>query len=56
MIELHCLDAYPDGTPRLRLPASKNYTERTVPITEEAAEAIQALRLDTIYALEGVTA
>ncbi len=44
MIELHCLDAYPDGTPRLRLPASKNYTERTVPITEEAAEAIRTLQ------------
>jgi hypothetical protein len=27
---LDCLDAYPDGTPRLRLPASKNYSERSV--------------------------
>ena len=44
MIELDALDAYPDGTPRLRLPASKNYTERTVPITEETAEAIRALQ------------
>jgi site-specific recombinase XerD len=44
MLELDCLDTYPDGTPRLRLPASKNYTERTVPITDEAAHAVQALQ------------
>jgi integrase len=47
MIELDCLDTYPDATPRLRLPAGKTYTERTVPIHLEAAEAIrqvQALR------------
>lgn len=44
MIELDSLDSYPDGTPRLRLPASKNYTERTVPITEETAEAIRTLQ------------
>lgn len=42
-----CLDAYPDGTPRLRLPAGKTYRERMIPIHEEAADAIrvvQALR------------
>lgn len=47
MLELDCLDAYPDGTPRLRLPAGKTYTERTVPLTDEAANAlreVQALR------------
>jgi integrase len=47
MLELDCLDAYPDGTPRLRLPAGKTYTERMVPISDEAAAAIrevQALR------------
>ncbi|WP_207081515.1 tyrosine-type recombinase/integrase [Nocardioides sp. S5] len=43
MLDLDCLDAYPDGTPRLRLPASKNYSERTVPINEEAADAIRTL-------------
>ena len=44
MLELDCLDTYPDGTPRLRLPAGKNYTERTVPITDEAAHAVRALQ------------
>jgi integrase len=44
MLELDCLDAYPDGTPRLRLAASKNYAERTVPLMEEAAEAIRTLQ------------
>lgn len=47
MLDLDCLDAYADGTPRLRIPAGKTFTERTVPISEEAAAAIrdiQALR------------
>jgi integrase len=47
MLELDCLSAYPDGTPRLRIPAGKTYRERMVPITNEAADAIrvvQALR------------
>ncbi len=44
MLDLDCLDAYPDGTPRLRVAASKNYTERTVPLTEEGAEAIRTLQ------------
>jgi integrase len=47
MLELNCLDSYPDGTPRLRLPAGKTFTERMVPLTTEAADAIrevQALR------------
>jgi site-specific recombinase XerD len=47
MLELDCLDAYPDRTPRLRIPAGKTYTERMVPLTDEAADAIrevQALR------------
>jgi len=51
MLTVDCLDAYPDDTPRLRLPTSKNYTERTVPLTNEAADAIrtlQALRRDQI--------
>ena len=43
-LEVDCLDAYPDGTPRLRIPAGKNYRERVVPITEEAADAIRHLR------------
>jgi integrase len=44
MLDLDCLDTYADGTPRLRLAASKNYSERTVPLTEEGAEAIRTLQ------------
>jgi integrase len=42
-LHLDCLDAYPDGTARLRLAAGKALKERTVPLHEEAAEAIRAL-------------
>ncbi|WP_405852464.1 tyrosine-type recombinase/integrase [Streptomyces sp. NBC_00090] len=42
-LHLDCLDAYPDGTPRLRLAAGKALKERTVPLHEEAAEAIRTL-------------
>ncbi|MGW2339493.1 tyrosine-type recombinase/integrase [Streptomyces sp. NPDC001661] len=42
-LHLDCLDAYPDGTPRLRLAAGKALKERTVPLHEEAADAIRAL-------------
>lgn len=42
-LHLDCLDAYPDGTPRLRLAAGKSQKERTVPVAEEAAEAIREL-------------
>jgi len=43
------LDSYPDSTPRLRLPAGKTYTERVVPLHEDAAKALReviALRRD----------
>ncbi len=43
-LEVACLDAYPDGTPRLRIPAGKTYAERMVPLHEEAAEAIRILQ------------
>lgn len=36
-----CLDAYPDGTPRLRIPAGKTLRERMVPLHPEAADAIR---------------
>jgi integrase len=39
-LHLDCLDAYPDGTPRLRLAAGKSLRERSVPVHEEAAQAI----------------
>jgi hypothetical protein len=45
-LALDCLDQYPDGTPRLRLPAGKMKRERSIPVNEEAAAAIQALQGD----------
>jgi integrase len=42
-LHLDCLVAYPDGTPRLRLAAGKALKERTVPLHEEAADAIREL-------------
>ncbi|WTW98182.1 site-specific integrase [Streptomycetaceae bacterium NBC_01309] len=42
-LHLDCLDAYPDGTARLRLAPGKALKERTVPLHEEAADAIRAL-------------
>jgi len=44
-LDVDCLDAYPDGTPRLRIPAGKTYQERLVPLHEEAAVAIRVLQL-----------
>src|SRR5260370_19483654 len=43
-LEVSCLDSYPDGTPRLRIPAGKTYQERVIPIHEEAAAAIRTLQ------------
>jgi integrase len=43
-LEVDCLDNYPDGTPRLRIPAGKTYQERVIPIHEEAAAAIRTLQ------------
>lgn len=43
-LELDCLDAYPDGTPRLRIPAGKTKAERMVPIAAEAADAIKEVQ------------
>lgn len=40
-LPIDCLDRYPDGTPRLRLSGRKTYKERTVPLHEDAAEALQ---------------
>jgi integrase len=45
-LEVDCLDAYPDGTPRLRLPAGKTRRERQVPIHPDAAAAIRAVQAD----------
>ena len=43
-LSVDCLDSYPDGTPRLRLPAGKTKRERIVPLNEEAASAIRLLQ------------
>lgn len=43
-LSVDCLDAYPDGTPRLHIPIGKTHTERLVPLHEEAAEAIRSLQ------------
>jgi integrase len=40
-LELDCLDTYPDGHPRLRIPAGKTYAERSVPLHPEAADALR---------------
>jgi hypothetical protein len=39
-----CLDAYPDGTARLHIPAGKTQRERLVPLHEEAAAAIRSIQ------------
>jgi integrase len=43
-LPLSCLDSYPDGTPRLHIPAGKMKRERIVPLNEEAACAIQEVQ------------
>lgn len=43
-LDLDCLDAYPDGTARLRIPVGKGKRERLVPLHEEAAAAIRELQ------------
>lgn len=40
-LDFHCLDEYPHGTPRLRIPAGKTYRERLVPLNPEAAQALR---------------
>jgi len=48
-LELDCLDSYPDGTPRIRIPAGKTFRERMVPLNPEAAAALRevmACRVD----------
>jgi integrase len=39
-LNVDCLDRYPDGTARLRIPAGKTMRERLVPLHEEAAKAL----------------
>jgi len=42
-LAVDCLDTYPEGTPRLRIPAGKTYRERLVPLHPEAAAALHAI-------------
>lgn len=42
-LEINCLDTYPDGHPRLRIPVGKGYTERSIPLHPDAAAALQPL-------------
>ncbi|MBL3670097.1 site-specific integrase [Streptomyces sp. M2CJ-2] len=42
-LALDCLDAYPDGYPRLRIPVGKTYAERMVPLHPQAADALREL-------------
>ncbi len=43
-LSIDCLDQYPDGTPRLRIPVGKTKRERMIPLNEEAAKAIRSLQ------------
>jgi integrase len=38
-----CLDSYPDGTARLRIPVGKTARERMIPLHDEAADALRAV-------------
>lgn len=40
-LAVDCLNRYPDGTARLRIPAGKTYRERLVPLHEQAATALR---------------
>jgi integrase len=39
-LPVDCLDTYPDGHPRLRIPVGKGYAERMVPLHPDAAVAL----------------
>jgi len=43
-LSVDCLDHYPDGTARLRIPVGKTKKERLVPLNDEAAEAIRVVQ------------
>jgi integrase len=45
-LEVDCLDTYPDGHPRLRIPVGKGHAERSIPLHPDAAEALRPL-IDT---------
>ena len=49
-LDLDCLDAFADGTPRLRIPAGKTGAERLIPLHQEAADAIRMLQASAVEA------
>ena len=42
-LAVDCLDSYPDGHPRIRIPVGKGHTERSIPLHPQAAQALQPL-------------
>lgn len=42
-LSVDCLDAYPDGHPRLRIPVGKGHAERSIPLHPQAAETLRPL-------------
>lgn len=42
-LTVDCLDTYPDGHPRLRIPVGKGHSERLIPLHPHAAGASQAV-------------
>ena len=42
-LDLDCLDTYPDGHPRLRIPVGKGLEERAIPLHPDAADALREL-------------
>lgn len=42
-LAVDCLDAYPDGHPRLRIPVGKGHAERSIPLHPQAADALRPL-------------
>lgn len=42
-LTLDCLDAYPDGHPRLRIPVGKGHAERLIPLHPQAADALEVV-------------
>jgi integrase len=40
-LTIDCLDQYPDGHPRLRIPVGKRHTERIIPLHPDAAAALE---------------
>jgi len=42
-LAVDCLNTYPDGHPRIRIPVGKGHTERSIPLHPQAAQALQPL-------------